>query len=174
MPGQRHSSPLWLRWAKGVCVFWCNLPPALLTEWQASFLCHCGNMGLNRYRIRVSTDSYLWRRNFPAAPPRFELTTFRSRVRRSNQQTIPALTFGIINKQKQISDQNDDGDVNVHSTQSDDDLRMMTVLKTSLPEEWQWWTVLTESKVTNALKMMIRSQFRKRKSRSRMTTVTRI
>ena len=34
-----------LRWAKGVCVFRCNLPPVLLTEWPGSFTCHCGNKG---------------------------------------------------------------------------------------------------------------------------------
>ena len=32
----------------GVCVFSCNLPPALLAEWPGSFTCYCGNMGVER------------------------------------------------------------------------------------------------------------------------------
>ena len=34
-----HSviSLLWLRWVKSVCVFRCNIPPALLAEWPGSF-----------------------------------------------------------------------------------------------------------------------------------------
>ena len=41
-------SPLWLCWVNGVCMFRCNLPPALLAEWLGSFKCHCGNMGVER------------------------------------------------------------------------------------------------------------------------------
>ena len=48
MPGQWHSQPTQLRWVKGVCMFWCNPPPALLAEWLGSFMCHCGNMGVER------------------------------------------------------------------------------------------------------------------------------
>ena len=36
-------SPHRLCWVKGVCMFRCNLPPALLAEWPGSFMCHCGN-----------------------------------------------------------------------------------------------------------------------------------
>ena len=32
----------------GVCVFSCNLPPALLAEWPGSFTCYCGNTGVER------------------------------------------------------------------------------------------------------------------------------
>ena len=39
-------SSLRFRWVKDVCVFRCNLPPALLTEWPGSFTCHCRNMGM--------------------------------------------------------------------------------------------------------------------------------
>ena len=39
-------SPLRLPWVKGVCVFRCNLPPALLAERPGSLTCHCGNMGM--------------------------------------------------------------------------------------------------------------------------------
>ena len=35
-----------LPWVKIVCVFRCNLPPALLAEWPGSFTCHCGNTGV--------------------------------------------------------------------------------------------------------------------------------
>ena len=56
--------PLLLRWVKGVCVFRCNLPPAFLAEWLESFTCHCDNTGWNGHQIRVSTQSWLWRRNF--------------------------------------------------------------------------------------------------------------
>ena len=33
---------------QGVCVFSCNLPPALLAEWPGSFTCYCGNTGVER------------------------------------------------------------------------------------------------------------------------------
>ena len=35
----------------GACVFRCNLPPALLTEWSGSFTCYCGNTGVERIPI---------------------------------------------------------------------------------------------------------------------------
>ena len=38
-------NPFRLRWVKGVCVFRCNLPPALLAEWPGSFTSQCGNTG---------------------------------------------------------------------------------------------------------------------------------
>ena len=41
-------SPLRLRLVKGVCVFRCNLPPALLAERPGSFTCHCGDTGVER------------------------------------------------------------------------------------------------------------------------------
>ena len=34
-----------LCWVKGVCVFKCNLPPALFAEWPGSFMCHCSYTG---------------------------------------------------------------------------------------------------------------------------------
>ena len=33
---------------QGVCVFSCNLPPALLAEWARSFTCYYGNTGVER------------------------------------------------------------------------------------------------------------------------------
>ena len=59
-----YVSPLRLRWVEGVCMIRCNLSPALLAEWPGSFTCHCGSMGWNRHQIRVSTQSWLWRRKF--------------------------------------------------------------------------------------------------------------
>ena len=48
----------------GVCVFSCNLPPALLAEWPGSFTCYCGNTGVERIPKWVSTECRPWRRKF--------------------------------------------------------------------------------------------------------------
>ena len=46
-------------------MFSCNLPPALLAEWPGSFTCYCGNTGGGMdTEIRVSTESWPWRRKF--------------------------------------------------------------------------------------------------------------
>jgi len=46
-------------------MFSCNLPSALLAEWPGSFTCYCGNMGGGtNTKIRVSTESWPWRRKF--------------------------------------------------------------------------------------------------------------
>ena len=50
-------SPLWLHWVKGVCVFGCNLPPALFAELWGSFTCHCCNTVVGGHQIRVSPQS---------------------------------------------------------------------------------------------------------------------
>ena len=63
-PGQRHRQPFRLHWVKGVCMFRCNLPPALLAEWPGSFTCDCSNRGWNGQQVRVCTESSLWRREF--------------------------------------------------------------------------------------------------------------
>ena len=39
-------SPIQLHRVKGICMFKCNLPPALLAEWPGSFICRCGNTGV--------------------------------------------------------------------------------------------------------------------------------
>ena len=74
------ESPLRLRWVKGVCLFRCSLPPALLVGF---FTCQCGNTGIkqspNKNQHRVLT---LEKKILPPFLPGFELTTFRSRVRR--------------------------------------------------------------------------------------------
>ena len=72
-------------------MFRCNLPPALLAEWPGSFKCYCGNTGVERTpRKSQNTKLTPEREIFPPPLPGFELATFRSRVRRSNQQGIPA------------------------------------------------------------------------------------
>ena len=83
--------PLRLRWAKSVCTFRCNLPPALLAEWPGSFTCHCSNPDLewtpNKSQHAKLTPE---KKILPTLLPGFELATFWSRVRRSNQQAVPA------------------------------------------------------------------------------------
>ena len=44
-----------------------NLTPALLAEWPGRFTCYCGSKGGgtdNEIRLRVSTESWLWRIKF--------------------------------------------------------------------------------------------------------------
>ena len=91
MPGQRQSQPTPNFLGQGVCMFRCGLPPALLTEWPGSLTCHCGNTGVERTPNKSQhTKLTLEKIIVPPILPGFELGTFRSRVRRSNQQAIPA------------------------------------------------------------------------------------
>ena len=84
-------SPLRLRWVKGVCVFRCNPPSALLAEWPGSFTCHCGNTGVERTPSKSQhTKLTLGKKILPLLLPGFELATFRSQVRCFYQQAIPA------------------------------------------------------------------------------------
>ena len=76
--------PLWLRWVKGVCVFRCNLTPALLAEWPGSCTSHCGDTGVERTPNKSQHMSWLEKKILPPLLPGFELATFRSRVWRSN------------------------------------------------------------------------------------------
>ena len=85
-------SPLRLRWVKGVCVFRCNLPPALLEEWRGSFACRCGNTGVERTQNKGQhTELTLEKKMLLPFLPRLELAAFHSRVWRSYQQAIQAL-----------------------------------------------------------------------------------
>ena len=59
MPGQ-HSQPLQPTWVMGLPMFSCNLPPALLAEWCAA----AETQGTDA-KICVSTESQLWRKEFP-------------------------------------------------------------------------------------------------------------
>ena len=97
MPGQQHSQPLWLRWVKSVCVFRCNLPSALLAEQPGSFCRHCGNTGVERTPDKSQhTTLTLEKKILPPLLPGFELSIFRSRLRRSYQQTIPTTRIGLV------------------------------------------------------------------------------
>ena len=84
-------SPLQLCWVKGVCMFMCNPPPALLAEWPGSFTCHCGNTGMEQTPNKSQhTKLTLEKKILPPLLLGFKLTTFRSWVQRSYQQAIPA------------------------------------------------------------------------------------
>ena len=85
------ASPLQLCWVKGVCVFRCNLPPALLAERLGFFTCHYSNTGVERtmnksQHIKLTLEKKIL---LPLLPG-FELTTFQSQVQFSYQQAIPA------------------------------------------------------------------------------------
>ena len=80
-------TPLRLRWVKGICVFRCNLPLALVTEGPGSFTCQCGNMGVEQPSNKSQhTKLTLEKKFLQPLLPGFELATFRSRVRRFYQQ----------------------------------------------------------------------------------------
>ena len=72
-------------------MFRCNLLPALLAKWPGSFTCHCSNTVVERTPNESQyTKLTLEKKILPPLLPRFERATFRSRVRRTNQQAIPA------------------------------------------------------------------------------------
>ena len=44
---------------KALCVFSCNLPPALLAKWPGSFTCYCSNTGVERIPlIKLQIDTH--------------------------------------------------------------------------------------------------------------------
>ena len=55
--GSGVVSPLQLHWVMGVCVFGCNLPPALLAGWQGLLCATAVTQGWNRHQIRVGAQS---------------------------------------------------------------------------------------------------------------------
>ena len=60
------------------------------------FMCHCGNTGVERTPNKSQhTKLTLEKKILPPLLPGFELFAFRSRVRRSNQQVIPASLHNI-------------------------------------------------------------------------------
>ena len=72
MPGQPHS-PFRLLWVKGVCMFRCNLPPALLAEWPGSLTCHCGYTGVEQTPNKSQhTKLNSWEENSPTTPARIQ------------------------------------------------------------------------------------------------------
>ena len=86
-------SPLLLCWIKGVCMFRCNLPLVLLAQWPGSFMCYCGNTGVDRALNKSQhTELTLEKNIFLLLPLGFELTTFWSWAWCSYQQAIPAPT----------------------------------------------------------------------------------
>ena len=64
LPVSGLVSPLRLCCVNGVCVFRCNLPPALLAEWLGSFTCHCGNSGVERTPNKSKHARLTLRRKF--------------------------------------------------------------------------------------------------------------
>ena len=98
-------SPHRLCWVKGVCVFSCNLPPALVAECPGSFTSQCSNTGMERTLHKSQhTKLTLKRKILPPLLLGFKLTTFRSPVRRSTDMLSRLLlwvTF-IIAATKQI------------------------------------------------------------------------
>ena len=90
MPAQRHSQPTPTSLVKGVNVFRCNLPPALLAEWPGSLTWRCGHTGVERTLEKSQyTKLTLEKKILPPLLPGFELATLWSRVLRSYQLVIP-------------------------------------------------------------------------------------
>ena len=72
-------------------MFRCNLPPALLAEWPGSFTCHCSNTGVERTPNKSQHRKLtLEKKILLPFLPGFDRAIFRSRVRRSYPQAIPA------------------------------------------------------------------------------------
>ena len=83
--------------SKGVCMFRCNLLPALFAEWPGSFTCHCGNRGVECTPNKSQhTKLILEKKIFPLLLLGFELTTFWSWVWCSNQQAIPLFLYAFM------------------------------------------------------------------------------
>ena len=86
--------PPTLRLVKGVCVFRCNLPPALFAKWPGSFTCHCGNTGMERTPNKSQhTKLPLEKKILPPLLPRLELATFRRRVQHSTNNYWRVIGF---------------------------------------------------------------------------------
>ena len=95
MPGQPHSQPTPTSLGQGsTCVCRCNLPPALLAEWLASFTCHCGDMGIEWTPIKSQHSKLTQEENIlPPLLPGFELTAFQSWVRCSTNELSRTVTL---------------------------------------------------------------------------------
>ena len=76
-------SPLRLRWVKGVCMFRCNLPPALLAEYRGLLRATAVTRSRTDTEYESAHDVTLEKKCLPTLLPGLELATFRSRVRRS-------------------------------------------------------------------------------------------
>ena len=81
-------------YTKGVCVFSCNLPPALLAEWPGSFTCYCSNMGWNRYRNKSQHRKLtLEKKIIPPLLQGLEPATFQSWVSNHSCRHLNLLPF---------------------------------------------------------------------------------
>ena len=89
-------SPLRLRWVKGVYVFRCNLPSALLAEWPGSFTCHCSNTGVQRTPNKSQhTKLTLEKKNSPAGPAGMRTRNLSIWSPVLYQQAVSALKGGV-------------------------------------------------------------------------------
>ena len=96
MPAQWHSQPTPTLLGQGCTYVLVYLPPTLLAEWLGSFMCNCGNMGVERtLNISQHTKLTLEKKILSVLLLGFELTTFGSGVWRSYQQVIPASSIAL-------------------------------------------------------------------------------
>ena len=89
-PLQWHSQSTPTSLGQGVCMFQCNLAPALFEEWTGSFTCHCSNTGVEQtpnmsQHIKLTLEKKILLLLLPG----FKLATFQSRIWRFYQQAIP-------------------------------------------------------------------------------------
>ena len=90
-----------------VCVFSCNLPPALLAEWPGFLRAAAVTLGWNGYRNKSQQRNLtLEKKILPLFLQVLEPATSQSRVRRSNHWAIPALQLspfpiGCVRQRKQ-------------------------------------------------------------------------
>ena len=76
--------------AEGACMFSCNLPPALLSEWQGSFMRYCGSIGWSRYKNKSQHKKLTLETNIlQPLLPKLKPTTFQSQVWHSNHWAVP-------------------------------------------------------------------------------------
>ena len=74
-------SPLQLLWVKGVYMYRCNLPPALLAKWRGSFTCLYSNTGVERTPSKTHHAEWnLEKKILPLLLRGCELATYWSRV----------------------------------------------------------------------------------------------
>ena len=99
MPGQQHSQPT----LDFICMFRCNLPPALLAEWLGSFMCRCSNTGVEQIPNKSQHTKLMTEKKIlPPLLPRFKLTTFWSQVQCSHQQLVGE-SIGLVIKRLWVS-----------------------------------------------------------------------
>ena len=102
MPGQQHDQPTPTSLGQRcICVFRCNLPPALLADQPGSFTCHCDSTGVEQTLNKSQhTKLTLEKKTLLPLLPGFELATFQSQVWHSNQQAIPDPVFHCMSIQR--------------------------------------------------------------------------